>query len=124
MGWLVDFGMATPAERKPDRRGTRGFRAPEVLRGSLIQTTGNLMTWCQAWQTFDTAIDIWSAGIVFLTLLCRGKVDKRISFPASDKAAAETLGLYFGQDYSRENKGLFFSLLRLAFFILFAFLIH
>jgi hypothetical protein len=58
--------------------------------------------------TLNAAIDVWSAGIVFLTLLCRGKVDTRISSPASDTAAAKTLGIYFGQDYSKYDEGLFF----------------
>ena len=42
--------------RRPERGGTPGFRAPEVLLFSMEQTT---------------AIDIWSAGIVFLSLICR-----------------------------------------------------
>lgn len=36
------------------RGGTRGFRAPEVLFGAINQTT---------------AIDVWSAGVVFLSLI-------------------------------------------------------
>jgi len=39
-GWLIDFGMAMPSPQLPDRRGTRGFRAPEVLRKSKVQTEG------------------------------------------------------------------------------------
>jgi cell division control protein 7 len=36
------------------RAGTRGFRAPEVLAGAVNQTT---------------AIDVWAAGVIFLSLL-------------------------------------------------------
>jgi hypothetical protein len=32
--------MAMPSPQLPDRRGTRGFRAPEVLRKSKVQTEG------------------------------------------------------------------------------------
>jgi serine/threonine protein kinase len=38
-----------------NRGGTKGFRAPEVLLKVIDQTT---------------AIDIWSSGVVFLSLLC------------------------------------------------------
>ena len=52
-GWLIDFGMATPLPdfRLPDRRGTRGFRAPEVLRGSKVQTSGS---WTRSWNNSFT----------------------------------------------------------------------
>jgi cell division control protein 7 len=38
-----------------NRSGTRGFRAPEILLKVVHQTT---------------AIDIWSAGIIMLSILC------------------------------------------------------
>ena len=41
---------------RPERAGTPGFRAPEVLLMSVQQTT---------------AIDIWSAGVTMLTLMSR-----------------------------------------------------
>ena len=41
---------------RANRAGTRGFRAPEVLFKCTAQTT---------------KIDVWSAGIVLLTILCR-----------------------------------------------------
>ncbi|EKX46330.1 hypothetical protein GUITHDRAFT_107937 [Guillardia theta CCMP2712] len=43
-------------ERPVNRAGTRGYRAPEVLMGMQCQTT---------------AVDVWAAGVVLLTLLCR-----------------------------------------------------
>lgn len=45
-----------PPHLKPSRAGTSGFRAPEVLVQKLGQTP---------------ALDIWSAGIIFLCLLSR-----------------------------------------------------
>lgn len=41
---------------KAQRAGTRGFRAPEVLFRKVHQTS---------------KIDVWSVGVVFLTLLCK-----------------------------------------------------
>ncbi|SPB51955.1 Complex 1 protein (LYR family) protein [Aspergillus niger] len=53
-GVLVDFGLA---EREgSEYTGTRGFRAPEVLFKCTSQTT---------------KIDMWSAGVILLTLLGR-----------------------------------------------------
>ncbi|EKX31054.1 hypothetical protein GUITHDRAFT_50958, partial [Guillardia theta CCMP2712] len=59
---LVDFGLAEKQmqnsgvkfERPVKRAGTRGYRAPEVLMGMQCQTT---------------AVDVWAAGVVLLTLL-------------------------------------------------------
>lgn len=56
---LIDFGLAEyEQDEKKDasRAGTRGFRAPEVLVRYPNQTT---------------AIDIWSCGIILLSLLTR-----------------------------------------------------
>jgi cell division control protein 7 len=46
----------TRPSRRANRAGTRGFRAPEVLFKCTAQTT---------------AIDMWSAGVILLTLLAR-----------------------------------------------------
>lgn len=46
----------TRPSRRANRAGTRGFRAPEVLLKCTAQTT---------------KIDIWSAGVILLTLLAR-----------------------------------------------------
>ncbi|KAI1117697.1 putative cell cycle protein kinase [Nemania sp. NC0429] len=46
----------TRPSRRANRAGTRGFRAPEVLFKCTEQTT---------------KIDVWSAGVVLLTILCR-----------------------------------------------------
>lgn len=46
----------TRQSRRANRAGTRGFRAPEVLLKCTSQTT---------------KIDIWSAGVILLTLLAR-----------------------------------------------------
>ena len=53
------------------RTGTRGFRAPEILMKVVDQTGGT----CRAFYFFFRnklsvlAVDLWSAGIVLLTLL-------------------------------------------------------
>jgi cell division control protein 7 len=74
---LIDFGLAEKEQSKLEHRhelandgptvkrrqvgyvanrgGTKGFRAPEVLLKVVHQTT---------------AIDIWSCGIIFLSMLC------------------------------------------------------
>jgi cell division control protein 7 len=60
---LIDFGLAEKEKPKLEcnrharahRGGSRGFRAPEVLLQVVHQTT---------------AIDIWSAGIILLSMLC------------------------------------------------------
>ncbi|KAI0381197.1 kinase-like protein [Hypomontagnella monticulosa] len=46
----------TRPSRRANRAGTRGFRAPEVLFKCTEQTT---------------KLDIWSAGVILLTILCR-----------------------------------------------------
>ena len=52
---IVDPSTAVPLPRAC-RWGTAGYRAPEVLARCSHQTT---------------AIDVWSAGVLFLSLLCR-----------------------------------------------------
>jgi len=55
---LVDFGLARN-EMDPqsyNHRGTKGFRAPEVVLGRQGQTT---------------TVDLWSAGVVMMCILCR-----------------------------------------------------
>jgi len=52
---------------KTNRAGTRGFRAPEVLLKCPDQTTGeysDLLDW-----GLMLAVDVWSAGIILLSLL-------------------------------------------------------
>jgi cell division control protein 7 len=85
---------AAPAFPKPDRdtrpskranrAGTRGFRAPEVLFKCTAQ---------------GTAIDVWSAGVILLTLLAR-----RFPFfnSADDVDALLELTQIFGRDRMRE----------------------
>lgn len=46
----------TRPSRRANRAGTRGFRAPEVLFKCTEQTT---------------KLDVWSAGVILLTILCR-----------------------------------------------------
>ncbi|KAI1302897.1 putative cell cycle protein kinase [Xylaria venustula] len=48
--------VETRPSRRANRAGTRGFRAPEVLFKCTEQTT---------------KIDIWSAGVILLTILCK-----------------------------------------------------
>ncbi|KAF2088470.1 protein kinase [Saccharata proteae CBS 121410] len=71
--------------RRANRAGTRGFRAPEVLFKCTAQTT---------------AIDIWSAGVILLTLLSR-----RFPFfhSADDIDALLELTNIFGRDVMRET---------------------
>jgi serine/threonine protein kinase len=66
---LIDFGLAEKEKERlmagegsdkkvgdgVNRGGTKGFRAPEVLLKVAHQTT---------------AIDIWSAGVILLSMLC------------------------------------------------------
>ena len=60
---LIDFGLAEKersevecnCHERAHRGGTKGFRAPEVLLKVVYQTT---------------AIDIWSAGVILLCMLC------------------------------------------------------
>ncbi|KAI9702159.1 MAG: hypothetical protein M1820_006241 [Bogoriella megaspora] len=70
--------------RRANRAGTRGFRAPEVLLKCTAQTT---------------AIDIWSAGVILLTLLSR-----RFPFfhSADDIDALIELATIFGKRRMRE----------------------
>lgn len=69
--------------RRANRAGTRGFRAPEVLFKCTEQTT---------------KIDIWSAGVVLLTILC-----KRFPFfnSADDVEAMIEIATIFGSKRMR-----------------------
>jgi cell division control protein 7 len=71
--------------RRANRAGTRGFRAPEVLLKCTAQTT---------------AIDIWSAGVILLTLLSR-----RFPFfhSADDIDALIEIATIFGKKRMRET---------------------
>ena len=75
---------ARPA-RRANRAGTRGFRAPEVLLKCTAQTP---------------AIDVWSAGVILLTLLSR-----RFPFfhSADDIDALIELATIFGKRRMRET---------------------
>ncbi|KAK6952582.1 hypothetical protein Daesc_004872 [Daldinia eschscholtzii] len=68
----------TRPSRRANRAGTRGFRAPEVLFKCTEQTT---------------KIDIWSAGVILLTILC-----KRFPFfnSADDVEALIEIATIFG----------------------------
>ncbi|KAL9005031.1 MAG: hypothetical protein Q9188_002180 [Gyalolechia gomerana] len=65
--------------RRANRAGTRGFRAPEVLLKCTAQTT---------------KIDVWSAGVILLTILCQ-----RFPFfnSADDVDALIEIASIFGQ---------------------------
>lgn len=52
----LGVGETRALPKRPDRAGTPGFRAPEVLLYSLEQSS---------------AIDVWSAGVIFISLLTR-----------------------------------------------------
>jgi cell division control protein 7 len=71
--------------RRANRAGTRGFRAPEVLLKCTAQTT---------------VIDVWSAGVILLTLLSR-----RFPFfhSADDVDALLELTNIFGRRRMRET---------------------
>lgn len=82
------FGQSPPTgypknDQRPSRRanraGTRGFRAPEVLLKCTAQTA---------------KIDIWSAGVILLTILCQ-----RFPFfnSADDVDAIVEIASIFGQ---------------------------
>lgn len=68
----------TRPSRRANRAGTRGFRAPEVLFKCTEQTT---------------KIDVWSAGVILLTILC-----KRFPFfnSADDVEAMIEIATIFG----------------------------
>lgn len=70
--------------RRANRAGTRGFRAPEVLFKCTAQTT---------------KIDMWSAGVILLTILC-----KRFPFfnSADDVEAIIEIASLFGQRRLRQ----------------------
>jgi cell division control protein 7 len=74
----------TRPSKRANRAGTRGFRAPEVLFKCTAQTT---------------AIDVWSVGVMLLTLLAR-----RFPFfnSADDVDALLELTQIFGRDRMRE----------------------
>lgn len=73
----------TRPSRRANRAGTRGFRAPEVLFKCTEQTT---------------KIDIWSAGVILLTILC-----KRFPFfnSADDVEAMVEIATIFGSKRMR-----------------------
>ncbi|KAH6638577.1 kinase-like domain-containing protein [Truncatella angustata] len=73
----------TRPSRRANRAGTRGFRAPEVLFKCTEQTT---------------KIDIWSAGVILLTILC-----KRFPFfnSADDIEAMIEIATIFGSKRMR-----------------------
>lgn len=73
----------TRPSRRANRAGTRGFRAPEVLFKCTEQTT---------------KIDIWSAGVILLTILC-----KRFPFfnSADDVEAMIEIATIFGSKRMR-----------------------
>ncbi|KAK8206217.1 kinase-like domain-containing protein [Phyllosticta capitalensis] len=75
----------TRPSRRANRAGTRGFRAPEVLLKCTAQTT---------------SIDMWSAGVILLTLLSR-----RFPFfhSADDIDALLELTAIFGRNRMRET---------------------
>lgn len=70
--------------RRANRAGTRGFRAPEVLFKCTAQTT---------------KIDMWSAGVILLTILCQ-----RFPFfnSADDVEAIIEIASLFGQRRLRQ----------------------
>lgn len=74
----------TRPSRRANRAGTRGFRAPEVLFKCTEQTT---------------KIDIWSAGVILLTILC-----KRFPFfnSADDIEAMIEIATIFGSRRMRQ----------------------
>lgn len=76
------------ASRRANRAGTRGFRAPEVLLKCTQQ---------------DTAIDMWSAGVILLTLLSR-----RFPFfhSADDVDALLEITVIFGRKKLKESASL------------------
>ncbi|KAI1338147.1 kinase-like protein [Xylariaceae sp. FL0016] len=74
----------TRPSRRANRAGTRGFRAPEVLFKCTEQTT---------------KIDVWSAGVILLTILC-----KRFPFfnSADDVEAMIEIATIFGTKRMRQ----------------------
>lgn len=91
--------ICTVCAKRPRRRvnkaGTPGFRAPEVLLKNRQQTS---------------LIDVWSAGITFLSLLCRKHPLMR---PNDDFEAIGQMAVIFGtapmEQIARKNDSLFLS---------------
>lgn len=80
---ICDICHSRPNQHSP-RAGTSGFRAPEVLMQYQYQTT---------------AIDVWSAGVIFLSLLS-GKYPFFKSF--DDMTAMMQISLLFGSQQCKE----------------------
>lgn len=61
---LADFGLASKESEPRSHCGTRGFRAPKIEFGELRED-GKLV------YAYTTAVDIWTMGMIFLTLVNR-----------------------------------------------------
>lgn len=63
-------GKDSRKSQRANRSGTRGFRAPEVLMKCELQVSLYFNP-CYGTNRFtqSCAIDVWSAGVIFLSLL-------------------------------------------------------
>lgn len=85
--------MSDPADESTQSLnyiGTRSFRAPELLVGN---------------RYYDTKIDIWSAGIVFLKLILKYLGKKVSLFEAKNTShLCKIIMVYIGQPTRKELK--------------------
>lgn len=95
---ICDFGSSKKLVSDPNDQstqsisyiGTRSFRAPELLVGNRF---------------YDTKIDIWSAGVVFLKLIFKYLNKKIYMFDVKDtKSLSKVIIDFIGQPTDQELK--------------------
>ncbi len=91
------------------RAGTRGFRAPEILFRSAKQSQGEAIGSKDSLTQHHPAIDIWSAGVIMLSLLS----GRYPFFESNDDmlSIAELVAVFGGAEMERAAKALGMELL-------------
>lgn len=96
---ICDFGLARPFKKGKltNRVCTIWYRAPELLMGS---------------RTYDGAIDIWAAGVVFLELLCGQPVFRTQTEPEQLKSIWRMFGTPTNENWPKHAECPLWRLLR------------